>query len=185
MARIFDLKNLKISQKLGITLLIVAFCAGVLPNLAVFLTLSFITENRTTIAFVMVGSILAGFGLAWLVAIFWVRGAFVTTLGALSDWTKMVHMGNYVPPPGLEQQDEIGTLSREFKEVYENLVAELEHSTVLISNLKQTVEKINEYSAEILSISNEQATGANEQATAVQEASTTSKEIAVTAKEIT
>jgi methyl-accepting chemotaxis protein len=185
MALLNYFKDLSISGKLGITLVIVAFFAGILPNVVVYLALEFWTKNMTVIPLIMAGSVAAGFSLAFFIAHFGVRQGLVKTLGALSEWTKKVHGGNYVPPPGLEQQDEIGTLSREFKEVYENLVAELEHSKVLISNLKQTVGKINEYSSEILSISNEQATGANEQATAVQEASTTSKEIAVTAKEIT
>jgi methyl-accepting chemotaxis protein len=185
MARFIDLKNLKISQKLGIILLIVVFFAGVAPNVTVFLVIHFWTTDTAAIPLIMAGSILLGAILAYLVAHFGIKSGLMATLGPLSEWTKKVHGGNYVPPPGLEQEDEIGNLSREFKDVYENLVAELNHSTVLIANLKETVEKINEYSAEILSISNEQATGANEQATAVQEASTTSKEIAVTAKEIT
>ncbi|MHC4599634.1 MAG: methyl-accepting chemotaxis protein [Planctomycetota bacterium] len=185
MAPLYDFKNLSISSKVGITVLIVAFFAGILPNVVVYVFLEWVTKDSTWIPLIMLGSILGGMSLAFVVAHYGIKRGLMGTLGALSEWTKKVHMGNYVPPPGLEQRDEIGTLSREFKEVYENLVAELEHSKVLISNLKQTVGKITEYSSEILSISNEQATGANEQATAVQEASTTSKEIAVTAKEIT
>ncbi|MHC5038681.1 MAG: methyl-accepting chemotaxis protein [Planctomycetota bacterium] len=178
-------RNLRIASKLGILFLGIVFFAGVVPNLASFVALKSFQANVDVLPIVMVISLVVGFSIAFIIAYFGLRKGVMESLESLSDWTKIAHKGNYVDPPGLDQEDEIGTLAREFKEVYEDLVRELNHSKILMDNLKDSVGKINAYSGEILSISNEQATGANEQATAVQEASTTAKEIAVTAKEIT
>jgi len=182
MAQIFGWKNLSLSQKFSVTLLIIFFFAGVVPILA-----SLVAQQAQWkgLPYYMFGSLLLGGVLAFVISHLLVKKGIFSKVEALSDWTKKVHRGHYEEPPGLDEGDEIGTLAREFKEVYEDLVEELKHSKILLENLTDTVQSINSYSGEILSISNEQATGANEQATAVQEASTTSKEIAVTAKEIT
>lgn len=81
-------------------------------------------------------------------------------------------------------QDEIGELAKEISTIIDRLKDENAQNIKLITSITQAVERLSQYSSNILTISHEQATGASEQATAIQEAFTTSKEIAVTSKEI-
>ncbi|RME75579.1 MAG: methyl-accepting chemotaxis protein [Planctomycetota bacterium] len=81
-------------------------------------------------------------------------------------------------------EDEIGCLAKEVTSMIDRLKEENEQNIKLIAAITEAVDKLSEYSSNILAISHEQATGASEQATAIQEAFTTSKEIAVTSKEI-
>lgn len=84
-------------------------------------------------------------------------------------------------PPG----SDLGELQNQFVRLTHSLTSQVARSHSLIGQVEDSIRKISTSTANILAISNEQASGANEQASAVQEASTTSKEIAVTAKEIT
>ena len=161
MAQIFDWKGMSLSMKFGVTLLIAFFFAGVLPIMASFVAYE---DQWRGLPYYMFGSLLVGGVLAFVVSHLLVKKGIITKIEALSSWTNKVHRGHYEDPPGLDEGDEIGTLAREFKEVYEDLVEELKHSKILLVNLTDTVQNINSYSGEILSISNEQATGANEQA---------------------
>ncbi|MCU0722867.1 MAG: methyl-accepting chemotaxis protein [Planctomycetes bacterium] len=177
--------NLKISQKLMLTMLMVSLLLGLLPVAAGTLACAAFGAPPSALYAVLWGSLAAGLLLAFLPVHWLISQGFLKDLERLSRWTGKVGKGAYEDPPGLDRGDELGSLSREFRTVYQSLVGEIQRSKVLLTNLRDTIQKITTYSTEVLSISNDQASGANQQATAVQEASTTSKEIAVTAKEIT
>lgn len=117
----------------------------------------------------------------------WLLGssAVMSPVRALGEWVRASGQGGAAPAAKMPTGSELGQLQDEFVRLTHSLTSQVARSHSLISQTQESIRKISTSTANILAISNEQASGANEQASAVQEASTTSKEIAVTAKEIT
>ncbi|MHC5018577.1 MAG: methyl-accepting chemotaxis protein [Planctomycetota bacterium] len=120
----------------------------------------------------------------------WVIGSttIMAPVRALGDWVRASTQGGGAAKAAvndLPDGSELGQLQDEFVRLAHSLTSQVARSHALIGQTQESIRKISASTANILAISNEQASGANEQASAVQEASTTSKEIAVTAKEIT
>ena len=167
------LRSIRLRQRLYAPVVLVALVAALLP------VEFFVLRKDAFPALTLVG-----LGVL-LIATLLGPATVLAPIQRLVAWVRAASSGADPGPLKLEADDEVGEIGAQFARLFETLRAQATRSRGMIDQLQDTIKKISASTGNILSISNEQASGANEQASAVQEASTTSKEIAVTAKEIT